>query len=111
MLVPVPVETTAPGVLVKVHNPAAGKPLNTTLPVFTAQVGWVIVPIVGATIVEFTINGCWALTGPLQPPVMVYLMIQLPAATAVTNPAVSTLATVISLLLQDPVPPPRTTEL
>jgi hypothetical protein len=25
-----------------------GKPFNTTLPVATAQVGWVIVPIVGA---------------------------------------------------------------
>jgi hypothetical protein len=26
----------------------AGKPLNTTLPVATAQVGWVIVPTAGA---------------------------------------------------------------
>ena len=33
---------------VTVHVPVAGSPLNTTLPVETAQVGWVIVPTVGA---------------------------------------------------------------
>ena len=37
-----------PGVLVSVHVPDAGKPLNTTLPVASAQVGWVMVPTVGA---------------------------------------------------------------
>jgi hypothetical protein len=31
-----------------VHVPAAGKPLNATLPVPTLHVGWVIVPTVGA---------------------------------------------------------------
>jgi hypothetical protein len=48
VLVPDPVVVTAPGVLVNVHVPDAGKPLNTTLPVATLQVGWVIVPTVGA---------------------------------------------------------------
>jgi len=47
-LVPVPVDVVPPGVLVKVQVPVAGSPLKTTLPVATAQVGWVIVPIVGA---------------------------------------------------------------
>jgi hypothetical protein len=31
-----------------VHVPVAGNPLNATLPVPTLQVGWVIVPTVGA---------------------------------------------------------------
>jgi hypothetical protein len=38
----------APGLLVKVQVPVAGKLFNTTLPVATAQVGWVIGPIAGA---------------------------------------------------------------
>jgi hypothetical protein len=46
--VPVPVVVVPPGVFVKVQLPDDGKPLNTTLPVATAQVGWVIVPTVGA---------------------------------------------------------------
>ena len=39
---------TAPGVLVNVQVPAAGKPFKTTDPVATAQDGCVIVPTVGA---------------------------------------------------------------
>ena len=31
-----------------IHGPFDGKPFNTTLPVATEQVGWVIVPTVGA---------------------------------------------------------------
>ena len=46
-LMPVPVVIVPPGVLVNVHVPEAGKPLKTTLPVAIAQVGWVIIPIVG----------------------------------------------------------------
>ena len=37
-----------PGVRVNVHVPVAGKPDNNTLPVDKAQVGWIIVPTVGA---------------------------------------------------------------
>jgi hypothetical protein len=37
-----------PGVLVKVQVPDAGKPPNTTEAVGVEQVGWVIVPTVGA---------------------------------------------------------------
>ena len=48
VLVPVPVVVVPPGVLVKVQLPVAGKPLNNTLPVATEQVGWVIVPTIGA---------------------------------------------------------------
>jgi hypothetical protein len=36
-----------PGILVNVHVPVAGKPLNAMLPVETEQVGWVIVPGTG----------------------------------------------------------------
>ena len=45
MVVLVPVPAIAPGLIVQFP---AGKPLNTTLPVATAQVGCVIVPTVGA---------------------------------------------------------------
>ena len=38
-LVPVPVVTTPPGFLVRVHVPAEGKPLRIALPVATVQVG------------------------------------------------------------------------
>jgi len=48
VVVPVPVFVVPPGVRVKVHVPVAGKPFKTTLPVDTEQVGWVIVPTVGA---------------------------------------------------------------
>ena len=48
MLVPFPVIVIPPWVLVKIHVPDAGKPFNTTLPVAIAQVGWVMVPTIGA---------------------------------------------------------------
>ena len=48
VLVPVPVVVVPPGVLVNVHVPVEGKPLNTTLPVAKEQVGCVIVPTTGA---------------------------------------------------------------
>ena len=48
VLVPVPVLVIPPGDLVNVHVPDEGSPFNTTLPVATAHVGWVIVPTVGA---------------------------------------------------------------
>ena len=55
MEVPVPVEVTAPGYLVRVHVPEAGRSLRTTLPVGTAQVGWVKVPAEGGTGETFTV--------------------------------------------------------
>jgi hypothetical protein len=48
VLVPVPVLVVPPGVRVKVQLPVAGKPFRITLPVATEQVGWVMVPTVGA---------------------------------------------------------------
>ncbi len=47
VLVVLPVVVTPPGVLVMVQVPV-GSPLNTTLPVGVVQVGWVIVPTIGA---------------------------------------------------------------
>ena len=52
VLVPVPVVTVPPGVLVKVHVSVAGKLLNTTLPVGKVHVGCVIFPTLGAGGVE-----------------------------------------------------------
>ena len=48
VLVPDPVVVTFPGVLVSVHVPVAGKPLNATLPVGTEHVGCVMAPTTGA---------------------------------------------------------------
>ena len=45
-MVVVPVPVIAPGLIVQV--PVAGKPDNATLPVAKAQVGWVMVPTIGA---------------------------------------------------------------
>jgi hypothetical protein len=39
VVVPVPEYSCPPGVLVRVHEPVEGNPLNPTLPVDTAQVG------------------------------------------------------------------------
>ena len=55
---PVPVVVTAPGLRVNVHVPDAGNPLSATDPVATAQVGWVIVPTVGAA----GVAGCALIT-------------------------------------------------
>ena len=41
-----PVPDIFPGF--NVHVPVAGKPFNTTLPIARLQVGWVMVPTVGA---------------------------------------------------------------
>ena len=51
-LVPEPVVVVPPGDLVSVHVPVAGNPDKTTLPVASAQVGWVMVPTMGAVGVE-----------------------------------------------------------
>ena len=48
VLVPVPVVVVPPGDLVNIQVPADGKPPKITLPVAIEQVGWVIVPTVGA---------------------------------------------------------------
>jgi hypothetical protein len=53
-VVPVPVIVAPPGEAVTVHVPEDGKPLRATLPVATAHVGWVIVPITGAV----GVTGC-----------------------------------------------------
>ena len=46
--VPDPGVLVPPGVLVTVHVPDDGNPVRVTLPVETAHVGWVVVPISGA---------------------------------------------------------------
>jgi hypothetical protein len=56
VVAPVPDVVTAPGLLVNVHVPVDGNPLNATLPVATVQVGWVMVPTAGALGVAFTVS-------------------------------------------------------
>jgi len=48
VLVPVPELVVPPGDLVIVQVPEDGNPVNSTFPVATVQVGWVIVPATGA---------------------------------------------------------------
>jgi len=69
VLVPVPVVVTLPGDLVNVQVPVAGKSFNTTLPVPTVHVGWVIVPIVGA---EGADDAAVITTSPVAPEVQAY---------------------------------------
>jgi hypothetical protein len=56
VLVPDPVVTTSPGVLIKFQVPDEGNPLNITLPVGTAHVGCVTVPVAGAAGMAFTVK-------------------------------------------------------
>ena len=57
------------------------------------------------------VTDCCADGVPLQPPVMVYIILHVPAVTPVTRPAALTVATAGLLLLHAPVPPPSTTPL
>ena len=57
-LIPVPGVVTAPGVLVSVQLPVAGKSLKIILPVAKLQLGWMIVPMVGAV----GVAGCVLIT-------------------------------------------------
>lgn len=60
---------------------------------------------------ELTVNACCADTVPPQPPVIVYTILHVPAATAVTTPVDElTVATAELLLDHDPEPPLNTTE-
>ena len=54
---------------------------------------------------------CWADTVPPQPPLMVYIMLALPADTPVTTPDELTVANAVLPLLHAPVPPLNTTVL
>jgi hypothetical protein len=56
--VPVPVVVAPPGLVVIVQVPVEGSPLRTTLPVTRVQLGWVIVPTIGAE----GVKGCGLIT-------------------------------------------------
>ena len=56
-----------PGFLINVQVPLAGKPFNITLPAASAQVGCVIVPIVGAMGETFILTAAWAVSIPHAP--------------------------------------------
>ena len=72
-----------------------------------------VVPVIAVeTASALTVNDFWAVTVPPQPPVTVYMILDVPAETAVTTPVVAfTVATAVLLLLHAPVPPLSTTVL
>jgi hypothetical protein len=67
ILVPVPVVVTLPGLRVIVHDPEAGSPPRTTLPVAIEQVGCVILPGTGARAIGEIVTCVVAVVTP-QPP-------------------------------------------
>ena len=71
-----------------------------------------VTPVTEATLaLGLTVTVCCAEGVPLHPPVMVKMILDVPADTAVTTPdAEFTVAMAVLLLLQDPVPPPSTAE-
>lgn len=58
VLVPVPVVLTPPGSRVRVHVPFEGRSFNTTLPVESSHVGWLMSPTAGAE----GVGGCLSIT-------------------------------------------------
>lgn len=61
---------------------------------------------------ELTVSCWYLLTVPPHPPVIVYVMLDDPCPMAVTNPDDGfTVATLVLVLLHDPVPPPSSTVL
>ena len=82
-----------------VHDPEAGSPLTSTLPVVIIHVGCVMIPMTGAEGLAFTVNGRVL----LQPSaVLVYVKVTEPAATPVTTPTLVTVATALLLLAHVP---------
>lgn len=80
-VVPVPGVVIPPGLRVTVQVPLDGSPLSATLPVETAQVGCVMVPITGAV----GVAGCAFITtlpveGEIQPEALVTVKVYVPAA-------------------------------
>jgi hypothetical protein len=87
VVVPVP-DFVEPPVAVTVHVPVAGRPLNSTLPVETLQVGWVILPIEGAAGNALMVISLVTLdVHPFS--VTVYVIIAVPAATEVIKPVLA----------------------
>ena len=67
-----PVLISPSGELIKVHVPDAGNPLSITLPLELVQVGWVIVPMIGAGGDEETgLMTAFADSADVQPPSVV----------------------------------------
>jgi hypothetical protein len=87
IVVVAPVPMTAPGFIV--HDPVAGNPLKSTLPVGTAHVGCAVAPVIGADGNTLTVT----VTAVLQPLLLVYVITLVPVETGVTRPVLLTVAT------------------
>lgn len=86
VLVPVPVVITSPGLRINVQVPVEGNPFNTTLPVATEHVGWVITPTTGAE----GVSGCVLIVafvpGEIQPAALLAVTLYEPGSTSVKTP-------------------------
>jgi hypothetical protein len=70
IVVVVPLPVMPPGLMVQL--PVAGRPFNTTDPVATLQVGWVMVPTVGAVgVAGWVLITMLADAGEIQPAALV----------------------------------------
>ena len=87
-MVPVPVWVAPPGDAVIVQVPAAGKPLNATLPVVTAQVGSVVAPTIGAVSDDGAGLTVTAVAAEIQPDAFLTVTLYGPGATPVNTPVV-----------------------
>lgn len=81
---PVPVMVLLPGVRVRVHVPVEGSPLSATLPVESAHVGWVIIPVTGAVGVSgWTFITTLADAGEMHPRALVTVKVYVPGVSPV----------------------------
>ena len=110
---PVDELTVAIAWLLLVHDPVP--PLRTTSLaeyVVVAPMHKGVVPVTDPMLAfGLIVTDCCLDTVPPHPPVMVYVIMLVPADTPVTTPVAFTVATAGLLLLHAPVPPLRTTPL
>ena len=84
VLVPVPVVVVPPGVLANIQVPVAGRSLRTALPVITAHVGCIIVPVVGAVgVAGRVLITTFADAAEVHPDALVTVKVKAPAASPV----------------------------
>jgi len=110
---PVEEPTVATDVVPLVHTPLPLPPRLTPTPLYVVELpmhNGLVPDTELMAMFGLTVSVCEALTELPQPPVMVYTILLVPDASAVTRPDALTVATDVLLLLHAPLPlPPRFT--